>query len=244
MKSFIGLKRRLSAGAKFSLIELLVVIAIVAILASLLLPALASAKAKGRDIACASNLRQCAFALNMYASDFGDSITTYLYMTGGIWTKGRSATWLQMLDGTWDLEYLKDKRIALCQSFSPVSYNPSAFGRIYGAVYLPSGEGVSRPGGGYTDGVIIKASKVPSPSAMPVLGDSVYAPSGTTDYSQFCVIYGTPLNSSYGGIHFRHSNGGNALFLDGHSKNVKRQEARQSLGFTKGYLAGCEMIDL
>jgi len=55
--------------SRFTLVELLVVIAIIAILASLLLPALSRARSAAERVACASNLRQVAVVLTMYAGD-------------------------------------------------------------------------------------------------------------------------------------------------------------------------------
>jgi prepilin-type N-terminal cleavage/methylation domain-containing protein len=93
----------------FTLIELLVVIAVIAILAAILFPVFAQARARARQIACASNTRQLALGILMYAQDHDDTLPPVAYPTAGGGTDDNAVLWPDLV-----APYLKNTAIRLC----------------------------------------------------------------------------------------------------------------------------------
>ena len=90
---------RAAGSAAFTLIELLVVIAIIAILASMLLPALGKAKDKSRKIVCVSNLKQWGLATHLFTLDNND----YLPKDGAGSGRSKESGWYVDLPKQMDL---------------------------------------------------------------------------------------------------------------------------------------------
>ncbi|HLK60547.1 MAG TPA: DUF1559 domain-containing protein [Chthonomonadaceae bacterium] len=100
----------------FTLIELLVVIAIIAILAAILFPVFAQARAKARQASCSSNIRQLGLAIRMYNQDYDEREPFGGWMPNGI--------------GTWDWQnstapYIKNKAIYYCPSSGDDNEDPA-----------------------------------------------------------------------------------------------------------------------
>ena len=210
----------------FTLIELLVVIAIIAILAAILFPVFARARAKAKQASCMSNLKELAMAGIMYAQDYDDRmVKCYLYY--GPLDPGRvlvGIRWYWRSDSNPGMlyPYIKNKQIMRCPG-----------GGCYGISRIVAQTGASA--GRLREVIAQPAATIWLGDVLGYGGDPVTGRTPNHDAGAYghCLTYtsypgyqpGTACNGR-GLAAMRHNDMANFAFCDGHVKAMRSAATR------------------
>ena len=211
----------------FTLIELLVVIAIIAILAAILFPVFAQARAKARQTACLSNLKQLGNALMMYTQDYDEVLPGNHSRDQGAneplgFMQPYNAGDPQTLRN-WAREiqpYVKNLQVYKCLSAPPRA-----------EATLTEYNAVNTPGGGNTNYYLNGVASDKALAAISEPADIIYLRE-TGVLTRVCQVRpqklanGDAQNANGSGYDRLHNEGGNFLFCDGHAKWQKKTSIR------------------